>query len=126
MHFELSFKKPITVVGSASYLNDCCWGGDVIRDYLFPFISSKYENIVTNQEDWGWFLWFQRNNVQLAVDIFCDDIPGKEFRVRLYSTRRKFFLFHSEVDAPELAELKDLITAQLQAWTGEVKVEMVP
>jgi hypothetical protein len=79
MHFELSFNKPITVVNKVSYLSDCCWGGDVIQDYLLPLISSKYENIRTGQEDWGWFLWFRRNNVQLAVDIFCDNIPGMEF-----------------------------------------------
>lgn len=63
--------------------------------------------------------------MQLA-DILCDDIPGKEFRFRLYSTRRRFVLFPAEVGTPELAESKDLIAARLQAWTGKVKVEMVP
>jgi hypothetical protein len=126
MHFELSFRKPVTVDSSQAYINECCWGGDMIRDQLLPLISSKYERIRTGQEDWGWFIWFRRNQYQLAVDIFCDHPSTFDFRLRLYSTIRKFFLFHTEVDSPELRELRDLVVEHLHEWGCETKVQQFP
>lgn len=67
------------------YINDCCWGGDVIRDWLLSIISGTYQKVFTEQEDWGWLLWFQSGTARLAIDIFCDDIPNCKFRIRLTS-----------------------------------------
>jgi hypothetical protein len=122
VHFEISFQKEIAVT-KRDYINECCWGGDVIRDHFLPPVSSRYEKIQTDQEDWGWFLWFERDGVRLAIDIFCDDPSTYQFRLRLYSLRRKFFFFHTEVDSPHLIELKDLVVADLQAWGCDPNVE---
>ncbi len=51
--YELSFTKSVRVADPKIYFNECCWGGDVVRDQLLSLISSKYEHIQTGQEDWG-------------------------------------------------------------------------
>lgn len=98
----------MTVTDRSRYINDCCWGGDVIRDWLMAVVAEQYQEIRTEQEDWGWFIWFRDGAIRLAVDIFCDDIASGAFRVRLTSRRKK--LIGSEIlDTPELEQLRDLL-----------------
>ena len=88
--YQLSFTAAVTVTdGRSRYINDCCWGGDVIRNRLMPVVAERYQEVRTEQEDWGWFIWFRDGAIRLAVDIFCDDIPSGAFRVRLTSRRKK-------------------------------------
>jgi hypothetical protein len=125
VHFEVSFQKTVTVT-KQNYINECCWGGDVIREHFLPLISSRYEKIQTGQEDWGWFLWFRRDGVRLAIDIFCDNPATCEFRLRLYSLRRRFLFFHTEVDSPQLLEMKNLVITTLKDWGCDPKVDHTP
>ena len=126
MPYELSFSKPLSVADPEVYINDCCWGGDQVRDYLLPMVEGRFEKIQTTQEDWGWFIWFRKGEVRLAIDIFCDNPETGEFRVRLSSERKKEWVFGRwEIDASELEELKDQVVARLSEWAGKVDVERV-
>ena len=126
MPYELSFRKQLTVADPDLYINDCCWGGDQVRDYLLPLVDGRFEKIQTTQEDWGWFIWFRKGEVELAIDIFCDDPKTGEFRVRVSSERKRGWLFERwETDTLELEGLKDEVVARLSAWAVEVKVERV-
>ena len=125
MPYELSFTKPLDVPRSDDYINECCYGGDVISDELQPLVTARYGDVEANQEDWGWFLWFREGDVRLAIDIMCDDPAAGAFRVRLTS-RKRGWLFTKVVDTPELEELRSTVTARLTEWAGvPVSVERV-
>jgi hypothetical protein len=123
--FEITFRKPVVVNDSSIYINECCWGGDIIRDELLPLISSRFERVQTEQEDWGWFIWFRQGAVALAVDIFCDDPKEGLFRIRLTSRRKRFLFGEAVSDTPELEELLGLITAQLKTFATGIEFERV-
>jgi hypothetical protein len=123
--YEVTFRKPIVVSDSSIYINDCCWGGDIIRDELLPFISSRYERVQTEQEDWGWFIWFRGGAVRLAVDIFCDDPKQGLFRIRLTSRRKGFLVGDRVSDTPELEELLQLLTSRLKESATSVNFHHV-
>jgi hypothetical protein len=125
MAYELSFTKRLTVSDSEMYINDCCWGGDQVRDYLLPLVEGRYEKIQTGQEDWGWYIWFRRSPLRFAIDIYCDDPERGEFRVRLSAQRKRWPFDRSEIDTPELEELKEQVIARLTAWAGKVEIEWV-
>jgi hypothetical protein len=122
MPYQLSFTKKFSVSDEEIYINPCCWGGDVIRDRVLPLVDTRYTEIMTEQEDWGWFIWFKRGEVSLAIDIHTDDPEIGAFRVHLYSRKRKLLFFSQEIDTPELEELKDLVAAELQRWAGAIEV----
>ena len=122
MPYELSFTKKVTVDDESIYINGCCWGGDVVRDHLLPLIQSKYQQVQTNQEDWGWFIWFKQGPVSLALDIHTDDPETGEFRIILTSRKKELFFSHQE-DTPQLEHLRDLVVGDLERWAGAVKVE---
>jgi hypothetical protein len=123
--YELSFTAAVTVKdGRSRYINDCCWSGDVIRDRLMPVVAERYQEIRTEQEDWGWFIWFRDGAIRLAIDIFCEDIASGAFRVRLTSRRKK--LIGSEIlDTPELERLRDLLVSAMDAWAESLQTERV-
>lgn len=103
MPYEISFKKAVTVADPEIYINDCCWGGDVVQAQLLPLIEGQYDDVEANQEDWGWLIWFRSGNVHLQINITTDS--KDEFRIHLVSLRKhKKFLFTREeiVDLPEL------------------------
>ena len=124
--YELSFTASLTDHPDPSiYVNDCCWGGDVIRDRLLPVVSGRYQELFTEQEDWGWFLWFQDGATRLAIDIFCDDIPGRKFRIRLTSQRKRFLFLSAVTDTPELDRLRDVVVVEITRWAETPTVERV-
>jgi hypothetical protein len=123
--YELSFTKPLVVADPSIYINECCWGGDIVRDKLLPAISNKYAEVFTNQEDWGWFIWFRQGPIHLAVDIFCDDPQRGEFRIRLSTGYKRWFIIRTEVDGAELESLRDLVSAEVSLWAGNCNLEKV-
>ena len=60
MPYELSFTKRVPIVDREQYINECCIGGDVVVNRLLPSVRSRYTDVQTNQEDWGWFIWFRQ------------------------------------------------------------------
>jgi hypothetical protein len=123
MAYELGFLKKVAAKNPESYINECCWGGDEVRDHLLPLISGTFADVETNQEDWGWFIWFRKGPTRLAIDIFCDDPKSGAFRVHLSSRRKRLLFTWSFVDAPELQEVKDLVCAEIQVWAGSYQIK---
>jgi len=120
--YELSFTKRVPIRDREQYINECCVGGDVVVDRLLPSVRARYTDVQTNQEDWGWFIWFRQGNVRLAVDVFTDDPEAGAFRVNVTSNTRRFFVFDSVVDTPQLDELRSLVVSELTAWVdGPIK-----
>lgn len=118
MPYELSFSKPVAVSDESQYINECCYGGDVISDVLLPAVRGRFEDIQANQEDWGWFIWFRRGPIRLAIDIVCDDPKAGAFRIHLTSRTRRWLMFDSVADLPELEEVKGLVESRIEEWTG--------
>ena len=118
MPYELNFNASVTVPDASIYINDCCWGGDVLRDRLLPKVSGTYQRIQTEQEDWGWFIWFSDGETQLAIHIHCDDIPRCKFRIHLTSRRKRFLLSSVVTDTPELERLREVVMQDIDRWTG--------
>jgi hypothetical protein len=115
MPYEIAFTKPVTITDREQYINECCVGGDVVVDRLLPAVRDRYTDIQSNQEDWGWFIWFRKDGVRLAIDVHTDDPDSGEFRIRLTS-RVKKLLFEKEADTPELDELKAFVESELRKW----------
>jgi hypothetical protein len=126
MPYELAFSKVLAPPEHHDYINECCFGGDVVSDQLLPGVSKRYRRIQHNQEDWGWFIWITEPKVALAVDIFCDDPARGQFRIHLTSRKRRVLLPDEVRDLPELDELKDLVLSQLKGWIpGVCTVERI-
>lgn len=125
MPYEISFLKLVKVQDEDAYINECCYGGDVVSDQLLPSIRSTYSKVEADQEDWGWFIWFRDGAVSLSVDIFCDEPEAGAFRIHITSRKTRWFIPSCIVDTPELEKLKDLIAARLNNWVGS-PVTIVP
>jgi hypothetical protein len=117
MPYEISFTKRVPIDNREQYINECCVGGDVISERLQPAVRERYGDVQAEQEDWGWFIWFRRGPVSLAVDIFTDDPEAGEFRIHLTARTRKLGLFSRVQDVPELDELRGLVLQELNGWT---------
>jgi hypothetical protein len=113
MPYEVSFTKPVAVQDPDRYINDCCYGGDVVVERLLPAVSQRSIAVQTNQEDWGWFIWFRDGSVSLAIDVFCDGPESGAFRLHLTSRTRRWLFFGSVVDTPELERVRELVESQL-------------
>jgi len=116
MPYALTFCKQVPITDREQYINECCVGGDVVLDRLLPSLRSTYGDLQSNQEDWGWFAWFEHSGVKLAVDVFTDDPQTGRFQMHLTS-RKPRLLFGSRVeDTPELENLRQLVVRELEAW----------
>jgi hypothetical protein len=118
MPYEVSFTRRVPIVDREQYINDCCLGGDVVRNRLLPAVQARYTDVQTAQEDWGWFIWFRKGSVRLAVDIFTDDADEGTFRVHLTSRIRRWLVLDAVRDTPELEELRAVVAAELADWAG--------
>lgn len=119
MPYELTFTKHIAGTDREQYINECCVGGDVVAEAILPILRETYGELTADQEDWGWFIWFSRSGVKMAVDIFCDDPDAGMFRIHLTSRVRSLLFSTKVVDTPELEQLCRLVVSALAAWTGE-------
>ena len=125
MPYEISFTKSVAVVDENIYINQCCRGGDVVRDRLLPIVEREFENVLTGQEDWGWFIWFHMGPVRLAIDIFTDNADRGAFRIRLTSSHRRLLIFTAVVDTPELDGIKNMVMSDLIEWNAYPNSERV-
>lgn len=116
MPYEIAFTKPVAIVDREQYINECCVGGDIVVDALLPAIRPRYTDIQDNQEDWGWFIWFRKGGVKLAVDVFTDDPEAGAFRIMLSSSKKHLWMFDKAAHTPELEELRTLVVAELERW----------
>ena len=119
MPYEIAFTKPVAITDRAQYFNECCVGGDAVVDHLLPAVEARYTDIQSNQEDWGWFIWFKSGSVKLAIDVHTDDGDAGEFRIRLTSQTKRL-LGYKEVDTPELEDLRALVESDLRRWSATI------
>jgi hypothetical protein len=116
MPYELSFTKRLQIHEREHYINECCVGGDLVVNQLLAPVEARYEDVQTEQEDWGWFIWFRDGRTKLAVDVFTDDPETGQFRIHLTSRIRRMLVGDKIVDRPELEELRRLVLAELSGW----------
>src|SRR5688572_24867154 len=114
MPYAITFARVIEVVDPHQYINECCVGGDVVLDQLLPDLRKRYANLVSNQEDWGWFVWFEFEGTKLAVDVHT--LEENSFQIHLTSRRPRFLLPAKVVDTPELETLRALVINSLKDW----------
>jgi len=123
MPYEVSLTRRVEIVDREQYINDCCVGGDVVVNRLLPSVRARYTDVQTNQEDWGWFIWFRKGSVRLAIDVFTDDPDEGVFRVHLTSRTKRLLVLDTVVDTSELEELRALVASELAAWVeGVVRI----
>jgi hypothetical protein len=118
MPYQLAFTHPVVISNRADYINECCIGGDIVLDQLLPALRERYGDVAADEEDWGWFAWFDEGNVRLAVDVFTDDPEAGAFRIHLTSRTRRLLVVAKAVDTPELDVLRDIVVDALAAWIG--------
>jgi hypothetical protein len=124
MPYELSFTKRLEIRGRDQYINECCVGGDLVVNQLLAPVEARYEDIQTEQEDWGWFIWFRDGSTRLAVDVFTDDPETGQFRIHLTSRIKRMLAGDKIVDTPELEELRRLVMSELTGWVdGTITIE---
>ena len=117
MPYVVEFSKPVRIADANLYINDCCIGGDLVLDHLLPTLRQRYgDDLQSNQEDWGWFAWFEDEGTKLAVDIHTDDAERGEFRIHLTASRPRFFFGPKIQDTHELERLRELVLSRLQSW----------
>ena len=124
MPYEIAFTRLVALADRDDYINECCVGGDAVVDALFPAVlAAGYDDLQRNQEDWGWFIWFKKGDVKLAIDVHTDDGDAGEFRIRLTSQTKRL-LGYKEADTPELDELLRLVDFELKRWSAaNIKIE---
>ena len=119
MPYELTFTNVVPIADRDQYFNECCVGGDVVMDQLLPMLRARYEDIETNQEDWGWFAWFKDAGSNLSVDVFCDNPDAGEFRMHVTSNVPRFLFGAKVIDTPELEPLLGIVIDAISKWAGQ-------
>ena len=118
MPYEVFFARDLPPLDRGQYINECCIGGDLVVNQLLPAVRARYTHVETHQEDWGWFIWFRKDHVRLAIDVLTDDPVNGVFRIHLTSRTKRWLIFDTVVDTVELEELLSLITSELVAWSA--------
>ena len=116
MPYELTFTKPVETPDREQYWNDCCVGGDIVLNSVLPALRQRYGELHAVQEDWGWFVWFNKSTVKLAIDVFCENPETGEFRMHLTSRVSRILFGSTVTDTPELEELRESIVFALTSW----------
>jgi hypothetical protein len=117
MPYIIAFAKPVAVVDREQYINDCCVGGDLVLDHLLPSLAEHYGDLQPIQEDWGWFVWFERGGIKLAVDVHTNDATSGEFQIHLTSRAPRLLLGAKIQDTPALEALRELVVSLLRSWS---------
>lgn len=120
MPFEIRFCRVVAVADAEQYINECCWAGDVIRDALLPAIEQRFSAVQTDQEYWGWFIWFRYGRDRMALDIFCDDRKAGHFRVWVTQSTKRGWILSRCIDGAAAEEVAALVTAELNLWGATV------
>jgi hypothetical protein len=117
MAYEIEFATDVSVTDPEIYINDCCWGGDVVRDRLLPIVSTTrvYDSVRTGQEDWGWFLWMRLGKELTRVHIQCDDKDGGIFRIHVFGSVKQWLRW-KDIDTLEVERMNEVILNEIKKW----------
>ena len=124
MAYEISFTKSLKFGDTDQYINECCYGGDIVSDVLLPTIRKNYSSIKAFQEDWGWLIVFKSKKISMEIDIHCDYPKTGSFKVLLFANQKRFLKAAVE-DKVELDKLRDYVVGVLEEWTGSsINIEL--
>ena len=122
MPYQVTFAKRVEVADEEIYINECCWGGDVVCAQLLTVLAGHFGQLNEGQEDWGWFIWLRRGSVNLAIDVYCDEPRRGAFRLHLTSRRKRWGVLDTITDTPELDALRVIVVSAVEAWAGSCVV----
>ena len=123
MAYEIEFTAKVSVTDDEAYINDCCWGADVIRDRLLPVLSTNmYDSVRTGQEDWGWYIWMRRAKELTRVHIQCDNKEDGLFRIHVYSSIKKW-LHWTDINLWDVERTNKTILVEIKKWGALKRVE---
>jgi hypothetical protein len=127
MPYIATFVKPLVITDSEHYTNDCCVGGNQVLLQILPSLRERYgASLEINQEDWGWFIWFEFAGINFAVDVHTNDHAAGEFQIHLTSRKPRLLLSAKIQDTSELESLRELVLTSLEAWpVAQLEVERV-
>jgi hypothetical protein len=86
-------------------------------------VEADYTDVMADQEDWGWFIWFKKDDINLAIDI-CSDSKEGDFRIHLSAARVRWFGLSRRAaeDTPEVEALLDKVKQLLSEWAGNIAI----
>jgi hypothetical protein len=104
--------EDLTVNPNVDYINSCCEFGDVVLEKIKNDISEKtgveVKSFVIGQEDWGWYLEFQKGEIIYLLSISYQDKDSNEahnFGVIIEAEKlEKGFIFNRKVEASKEAD----------------------
>jgi hypothetical protein len=111
---------------NADYINSCCEFCDTVLEKIKPEISERMnvdlKDIVIGQEDWGWYLEFQKDATIYILSLSYqdkDDEGAHNFGVTVEAQRiKKRFIFNRKIEAEkeqdEFAEIIEAIARQFK------------
>ena len=74
MQYVATFNHKIDIQDKETYFNSVCYGGDLIGGLIEPrLIEANYTIDLFAQEDWGWFIWFNKDRNKFSIDIGLED-----------------------------------------------------
>ena len=85
------------------YVNECCSYCDVILKKVIDPIKKEFEisEIEIGEEDWGWYLIFEKDDLEYNIHInYFDENPDQmEFGLRFFVNKKiKKFIFSKRVE----------------------------
>ena len=121
MAYEIEFTTKVSVTDPEVYVNDCCWGADVVRDRLLPVVSTTrvYDSVRTGQEDWGWYIWMRQKTELTRIHMQCDDKERGGFRIHILSSKKRWLLW-KDIDTPDVERIQQVTISEIKKW-GTIK-----
>jgi hypothetical protein len=111
------------------YINDCCKFCDAVLEKIKPAVAEKsgvpLNEIVIDQEDWGWYLEFQKGEIVYILNISYwerDESGAHNFGVDAEAQKiKKGFIFDRRIDAEK--ECREF-AEQIEAIARQNKIEV--
>ncbi len=102
---SITFKSRISASGS--YINDCCYGGDVVVGWLEKLVIPGFSSVDSGGEDWGWYKWYHQKGQRFEVNVCCHDKEVGDYEIQLYYMKKSgwFSWKESQEDISDIGEI---------------------
>jgi hypothetical protein len=111
MQYVAIFHHKFEITDAKQYINRCCYGGDILVSLIEPHLRENNFKIgKSGQEDWGWFIWFDKQKCGYSIDIGLEDEElwkYKIFVIEKTSFWKRLFSKSSESNLDEICSLVD-------------------
>ena len=110
--FQLRTLENLQPAPGIEYINECCRFGDVILEAIKRGIGEKLsiapKDLITAQEDWGWFLEFEKDRIFYELGISYrekDDESAHNFGMTIEANKlEKGFFLDKKIECAEAGE----------------------